>query len=129
MPPIDIKQSLLDAVDSVFEDGVGVDLVGLCTSDGFDVISLINDKLDVEGDKLAAVASSLYSLSHSCASQLMGKGLMMTTVETNDGNALFLKVDYLGSPCILSIASSASVSLATLRFIAKRLATTISEIA
>lgn len=103
-------------------------LVSLCTADGFNIKSIASESLAVEADKVSAIASTICSLSDSAASQIMQIGSQTTTIETSNGNILFLSAKLLGKDCVLTLAAKSSMQLANARFAVMRLAQGIAAI-
>lgn len=103
-------------------------LASVCTVDGFNIRSVTSSARTTEVDKLAAMASTIVSLSAASAQQLMALPSTFTTIETEGGNILFLTAMLLGKECVLTIAANDTMQLATARYEAMRLAKSIAEL-
>ncbi|MEM7361187.1 MAG: roadblock/LC7 domain-containing protein [Pseudomonadota bacterium] len=114
------KHELTQYFDELTRSNGNIRLVGICTEDGFDIQSKTDRFHSMDAAKLAAIASSISSLSNSTAQQLNREGFNIVIIETNHGNILFMRARYLGEPCVISMATSNSSSLAQDRFELKR---------
>ena len=103
-------------------------LASVCTVDGFNIRSVTSSARTTEVDKLAAMASTIVSLSAASSQQLMALPSTFTTIETEGGNILFLTAMLLGKECVLTIAANDTMQLATARYEAMRLAKSIAEL-
>jgi len=117
---LEVKAPLLHAMKELCTDNRDITLISLCTTDGFNIKSFASKSLDADADKVAAVASSLCALSNSSALQLMKSEFEITIIESVGGNTLFMKSEYLGKDCVVTIASKPDLSLAQARFSMKR---------
>lgn len=125
---IPVKSELLESIKELCESDRDMLLVSLSTTDGFSIKTFASKALNAEADKLAAMSSTISSLSDAAAKQVLKNQFDITIVETNSGNMLFVRTDYLGLPCVLTIAARGSMSLATARYKTKNLAQSISKI-
>ncbi len=119
---------LLEGIKALCQENREVLLVSLCTTDGFSIKSFASRELNAEADKLAAMSSTIAALSDSSATQVMRDQFNITIVETGSGNLLFVRTSYLDLPCVLTIATSDKMALATARYKTKRLAEEISTL-
>ncbi|MGO1965901.1 MAG: roadblock/LC7 domain-containing protein [Moraxellaceae bacterium] len=103
-------------------------LISLCSTDGFpiDTVSIID--LGDQNDKFAAMSSTLSALSDSSATQMKQGKCDITIVEATLGNILFVKVDYVGKPCVLTVVAKSQMALAEVRYKTKKLIGSISAI-
>ncbi len=125
---IEVKAELLEGIKDLCDNNKGIQVVSLSTTDGFSVKSFASKQLNAESDKLAAMSSTIYSLSNSAAQQILMDEFDSTIVETESGNMLFVRTTYLDLPCVLTIAARSDMQLATVRYKTKNLAQDISEI-
>lgn len=125
---ITVKQELNQLFDAFINSDTSIELVNLSTSDGFVITSRCSGNVETEVDKIAAIASSLCSLSNSAANGIIKESFLVTTIETNGGNILFLRCSYLEYTCVLSVALKANISLAQSRFLSRRLIENIQNI-
>jgi len=126
---IEVKAELLEGIKDLCENNKEVFLVSLCTTDGFSIKSFASKDLSAEPDKLAAMSSTIAALSDSSAKQILKDQFNITIVESNSGNMLLVSNDYLGLPCVLTVAAKTSMSLATARYKTRKLAEIINNIA
>ncbi|MFQ3244368.1 MAG: putative regulator of Ras-like GTPase activity (Roadblock/LC7/MglB family) [Arenicella sp.] len=125
---IEVKPELLEGIKDLCENNREVFLVSLCTTDGFSIKSFASKKLSAESDKLAAMSSTIAALSDSAAKQILKDQFNIAIVETNSGNMLLVRSEYLGLPCVLTVAARTSMLLATARYKTKKLAESINNI-
>lgn len=124
----EVKPELLKFIRELCENNSEIILVSLCTTDGFSIKSIAAKGLKAEADKLAAMSSTISALSDSSAKQVMQTQFSVTIVETNSGNILFVRTQYLGMPCVLTLAARDKMALATARYKTILLAENISGI-
>lgn len=117
---IEVRPELVEGMKKLADASNEITLIGLATSDGFKIRTLASKSLNIEPDKLAAMASSMCALSDSSAAQLTKGKFRMTTIETEEGNVLFMNTSYLGKPCVATLAAKEALSLANARFIIQR---------
>lgn len=125
---ITVKSELLTAIKTLCQENKEFFLVSLCTTDGFSIQTIASKKFSGEADKLAAMSSTIGSLSDSSAKQVLENEFKITIVESEAGNILFIKTTYLDLQCVLTIASRHQLALATARFKTKEFAKAISKI-
>ena len=125
---IEVKPELLESIKELCTLNRDITLIGLSTTDGFNIKSFAAKSLEIESDKLSAMSSSLCALSNSTALQLTNSEFEITTIESNGGNILFMNAEYLGHQCVVSLAAKADLSLAQARFCIKRFANEIKQI-
>jgi len=125
---IKIKPQLLEQIKTLCKENSDIVLVSLCTTDGFSVMSYAAKSLSAEADKLAAMSSTIASLSDSAATQILDDEFDITIIETSNGNMLFVSTRYLDSPCVLTLAAKSNTALATARYKTKALARSIESI-
>jgi len=125
---ITVKAELLEHIKELCDSDRDISLVSLSTTDGFSIKTFASKALNAEADKLAAMSSTISSLSDAAAKQVLTNQFDITIVETGSGNMLFVRTNYLEHPCVLTIAARGAMSLATARYKTKKLAQSISEI-
>jgi predicted regulator of Ras-like GTPase activity (Roadblock/LC7/MglB family) len=125
---IEVKAELLEGIKDLCENNRDVFLVSLCTTDGFSIKSFASKVLSAESDKLAAMSSTIAALSDSSAKQILKDQFNITIVESNSGNMLLVRSEYLGFPCVLTVAAKTSMTLATARYKTRKLAEIINNI-
>ncbi len=122
------KEKLEQILKAVCINRREIFLTSLCTVDGFNIKSVTSSSHTTEVDKLAAMASTICSLSDASANQIMQLPSNFTTIETEGGNILFLTTKLLNKDCVLTLAARSSMQLANARFEALRLAKSIAEL-
>lgn len=122
------KASLHALAMSFFNKTGAIKLISVCTSDGFDLFYASRKARQIEGDKIAAISSTLCSISSASAEKISSGKFKIATIESDIGNILFLRTEFAGLDCALCIEGSTNMSLGTLRFISQRLAKEIEEL-
>lgn len=117
-----------ELLEKFLKDESSIDLVHICTSDGFNLKMKNLPSIDIELDKMSALASTFCSLGKSAAENIVGEKMVVSTVESESGFVLFLKVDLAGHPCVLTVAAKASTAIGEARYKAIRLAKKIAEL-
>lgn len=117
-----IDASIKTTIADTIKNNDGVNLVSLNTQDGFHLVTVKRQRVDLENDKLAAIASTMCAMSHSLSQQLLQGELDLAIVESNTGNALFASTHYNELNCVLCIAADLSLPLGRARFLTQRLA-------
>ena len=111
------KKLLHDLVEELSSDYNEVQIVSVSTSDGFN-LSFISKKGTIEDDKVAAVASTLCSISTAVSEQISNGSLKTITIESDNGrNTLLMKASFFEIDCVACIEATKNMSLAELRFI------------
>ena len=113
---ITIKAELLEHIKELCDGDRDILLVSLSTTDGFSIKTFASKTLNAEADKLAAMSSTISSLSDAAAKQVLMNQFDITIVETGSGNMLFVRTNYLELPCVLTIAAKSAMPLATARY-------------
>ena len=122
------KIELLRHMKALCEANREVILVSLCTTDGFPISCFSISELSNQADKFAAMSSTLSALSDSSASQMQQGKCNITIVEATSGNMLFVKTDYIGKPCVLTVVAQDKMALAEARYKTKKLMAEIATI-
>lgn len=122
------KAALEALVTSFFNKTGAIKLISVCTSDGFDLFYASRKARKIEGDKIAAVSSTLCSISSASADKISSGKFKIATIESDIGNILFLRTKVGDIDCALCVEGSINISLGTLRFISQRLAKEIEEL-
>ena len=128
------KDQLNVLLNNFFSKYLDIFAVTVCTSDGFDLSSVIEDSIQktrlLEADKISAMSSTMCSLSAAASNHILDSNLQNTTIEAEDGsNIILLKVSFIELECVIFTAATDKVSLAELRFITKQLAREIEKLA
>lgn len=122
------KPELANVLNRFLQDDPRIELVNLCTDDGFNISMLEQGGISVDAERMSAIASALRSLSDSAANQVLNGLSLMSTVETDNGCLILLKIIYRQCNCVLAIAASHEITLGETRYKAKRLAQSIVDI-
>ncbi|WP_395375573.1 roadblock/LC7 domain-containing protein [Marinicella sp. W31] len=98
-------------------------VISLSTADGFTVCTAVKDSDSMDQDRLSAVSSSLASLSHAAAKQLMNAKMSNTIIETDKGeDMLIVKTRYEDKDAVLCVISEGGENLGKTRYYAVKLA-------
>ena len=127
------KDQLNTLLNNFFSKYLDIFAVTVCTSDGFDLCSVIEGSIQktrlLEADKISAMSSTMCSLSTAASNHILDSDLQNTTIEAEDGsNVILLKVSFIELECVIFAAATDKVSLAELRFITKQLANGIEKV-
>ncbi len=122
------KLALLSHIKTLCDANREIILVSLCTTDGFPISCFSVSELSNQADKFAAMSSTLSSLSDSSAKQMKQGQCNIAIVEATSGNILFVKTDYIGKPCVLTVVAHNKMALAEARYKTKKLIGEISAI-
>jgi predicted regulator of Ras-like GTPase activity (Roadblock/LC7/MglB family) len=122
------KIALLSHMKELCDANREISLVSLCTTDGFPISCISSIELSNQADKLAAMSSTLTALSDTSTSQMNQGKCKITIVEASAGNILFVKTNYIGKPCVLTLAAQNKMTLAEARYKTKKLSEAISTI-
>ena len=115
-------------IHDFFDKELEVITINLCTTDGFSTYSLSRSNNDIEEDKVAAIASTLCSISNTSAEQISNGSFNLATVESENGSILFLRTQFIELQSVLCVATSKKISLGEARFHCQRLASEIENI-
>ena len=120
----DLIQPLLDgfAVEHVH-----MLFVGACTEDGFVAGHRNGKRGDLEEDKIAAVSSTLLSLSESAVEQAEEGKLKVLVIEGERSSQVLCRTRLDKLPLVVFLAMEQNVSIGQTLYLANRLAESISE--
>lgn len=104
-----------------FQSKYGLMLVNLSTVDGFLLKQVNQTGEGIEGDKIAAISSSICSMSQSASRELLGSASGITNIESDDGKIIFQHVNLGQKEGVITLCCNKDVSLAEGRFAARRL--------
>jgi len=122
-------RQLLDVEFSrTLESNHDILMLNLSTTDGFNLHTSSTEAIEIEPSKMAAMASTIFSLSQAATEVFNEANLDISTIETAQGNLLFLRTRLLTLKCVLSMATNTNTSLAEARFLTKRLAKTLGTV-
>lgn len=119
-----IEPLISDFVADQFE----VMMASACTEDGFMIAHRNGKALELEEDKVAALSSTLLSLSEAAANTINSGRLRVTLMEAQKANLVVVKTQCRDLTVVLTVAADASLAIGQLLFIANRLAGRISKI-
>lgn len=115
----ELLKALLEEFSSNYFE---VNVISVCTSDGFDLHFISKKDTNLEADKVSAIASTLCSLSNASSEQISNSRLELTTIESENGcNILLMKTFFSEIDCVICAEASDKMSLAELRFITNAL--------
>lgn len=104
-----------------------LNILSLTTSDGFPIHCEVRQDHKVEAEKVAAVSSSLISLSNAAARQMVGYPLESTTIETTNGNMFLCNTTYEAKKCVLCIVTGQKENIGHARYFTQQIAQLISK--
>lgn len=93
-----------------------------CTEDGFVISHCDGRKLTLEEDKVAALSSTLLSLSEAAARVINSGRLQVTVMEGDKANLVVVKTQCRDLVIVLTVASESALSIGQVLFLANRLA-------
>lgn len=102
-------------------------ILSLTTADGLTIHCEVRQGEEVESEKIAAVASSLISLSNAAARQMIGKPLESTTIETTGGNIFLCNTTFEEKKCVLCIVTGQKENIGHVRYFTQQIAQLISR--
>ncbi len=103
-------------------------IVNVCSEDGFVMGHTSNERTEIESDKMAAISSSISSISNSALMMISGKTSKLIIVESENYNFLLTQSTFRKKKCVVSFCASSLVSLAKMRFLVKRFGDSLSEL-
>jgi len=123
-----VKELLLNAFSAYMESKSEIQIIALATTDGFAIATQTRDAENCPEDKMAAAASTLYSVSNAVAKQVISSPFETTFVEAVDGNMAFVSLSHEGKDYVLMMSANSQMNIANLRMLIKRLAKEILDI-
>lgn len=109
-------------VESFAAEHFEVLVTGVCTEDGFVIAHRDGRKFTLEEDKVAALSSTLLSLSEAAARVINSGKLQVTLVEADKANLVVVKTQFRELEVVLTVAAESSMSVGQALFLANRLA-------
>lgn len=97
-------------------------IVHIASADGISEYSHYFTADQVKEDKLAAVASSITSLSRAASRHVLGEDFANTVIETGQGIMLLVQCEYNNRSCVLSMTAGRQHNLGQVRYFAFKLA-------
>lgn len=105
------KEDINQLFEGLLSKHFDLQMVSLCTSDGFGILHQSRLDDEVELDRVSAITSSLVSLGNASSKQIIGGNLHSTIVETDSGNLLIKKLKLVEKELVLSIVTSKKMLL------------------
>ena len=124
-PPPDFKalrRRVLPPLERFIASDCDLELASVCTEDGFSIGHVNGPAADLDGDRVAALASAVLSLSDASVDALEGGPLRRTVIESATVQWVLLHAMADGRPVVLCVAASQKLSMGQLLFLAGRLA-------
>lgn len=115
------KEAVRELFVEEFKNKPDLVLINLSTLDGFLLHQVNRTGQGVEGDKVAAISSSLCSMSTSAAREFFSDSSGIVNIETETGKIVFQHVDLKDKAAVITLCCKSKLSLAEARFVAKRL--------
>jgi len=114
---------LQNTLEACISDNHEISMINVTTEDGFSLAH--SSVLFIQHDKVAAMTSSLSSISCGATKMFGEDTYSICILEAEGFNIFFLKSTYDGKPCIISSYIDQEVMLGKARFIMKNLTTSI----
>lgn len=124
IPRSQIKQFFIDELKNKPE----LKLLNISTADGFLICQVCKSDLSIEGDKISAISSSLYSISNSAINAIFTESTGTIDIESESGKLILSQIQIGERVTVLTICCSDKMALAEGRFLAKRLKTNIESL-
>lgn len=121
-----LEQELNVLFSSYMDIEAAIELIALSTTDGFPVCARARDMRNYESDKIAAAASTLYSVSNAVAKQILTSEFETAFVETSRGNMAFVSLSNSKGDYVLAVSANGAINIAKLRLRIKNLAVELS---
>lgn len=121
--PLDLTQKAQNAIDLLFNKLSGVNALLVASVDGFPIA--YRAIIDVDANKVAAMASSFSALGVVVADESHIGSKKVVTLEAEDGYVILLDISHIDFPMVLSITASKNTVLAQTLYLARE---TIKEI-
>lgn len=113
------------ALETLVSQTPGVDTAAVVTGDGFEVASVLRDKISVE--KLAAMVSSLLALSEAVASEMGMKRCQYVIVDTESGALVTLRIPTTSQDLLMCVLCGDGVSLGSVLYAARESARSLAR--
>ncbi|WP_308912612.1 roadblock/LC7 domain-containing protein [Acinetobacter schindleri] len=104
----------------------GIELIMLCSSDGFELASFEKIKTNGKG-KLAAVSSSIVAMVQAFMQKLQLEGCQSITLDANNGKAILTAIPHPKFPMLILAMTTNDVLLGQLLYCTKKIAQDISN--
>ena len=121
--PLELTQKAQNAIDLLFNKLSGVNALLVASVDGFPIA--YRAIIDVDANKVAAMASSFSALGVVVADESHIGSKKVVTLEAEDGYVILLDISHIDFPMALSITASKNTVLAQTLYLARE---TIKEI-
>lgn len=128
---MDIKQArplIEPLIRSFVSDHMEILVASACTEDGFVIAHCNGRKLNLEDDKIAALSSTLMSMSEAAARVINSGDLRVVILEAKKANLVVIKTHCLDLAIVLTVAAESSISIGQARFLTDRLANRIAGV-
>lgn len=114
--------------EKVSEQLTDIKTINISSVDGFSIHSYSKYDGEISEEQLAAVSSSISSLSNSVAKQLIKSSLVSTTIETDNGYMFLVNTEFLKKQCIICIITGNKENLAKVRYFATKLSNKLKKV-
>ncbi|MGE8538238.1 MAG: roadblock/LC7 domain-containing protein [Acinetobacter sp.] len=122
--PQNLIQFAEEHIQAILTDISEVNLVMLCSSDGFELASV--HKKDVQNHgKLAAVSSSILAMIHAFMNEINFTGCQSITLDADNGKAIMASIPHPSFPMLVVVLCSKDVLLGQLLYATKKASTDI----
>lgn len=124
----DAKELVAPLIDKFVYENFDVIMASVCTEDGFVIHHKNSDQCELEGDKMAAIASTLISIAEASVQSIASGKLKVTIVESENANLFVVRTTYRGDTIVLTVAVSHKISIGQSLFITNRISEAIEKI-
>lgn len=119
---------VIQLIDEFVHTNFNVIMTNLCTEDGFAIYHKNSDQCELEGDKMAAISSTLASIAEASVQNIAPGKLKVTIIESEAANLFVIHTIFRDAITVLTVAVSHKLSIGQSLFITNRLSTMITQI-
>jgi len=113
------KLSIEELISTYIKGYEEIQMINVSTEDGFSIAHTC--KLKLESDAVAAMTSSLSSISDAATIMLDEKSYSICILEAGESNIFFVKSEYQEKPCIITSCIKDYATLGKARFIMRQI--------
>ncbi len=123
-----IKKLSIPLINQFVEANFEVIMASVCTEDGFVIHHRNSEKCDLEGDKMAAITSTLISIAEASVQSIASGKLRVTIVESDSANLFVIRTLVHETAIVLGVAVSRKISIGQSLFITNRLSNALESL-
>jgi predicted regulator of Ras-like GTPase activity (Roadblock/LC7/MglB family) len=110
-----------ESIEHFVADHFEAIVAAVCTEDGFVISQANTATCTIEEDKMASIASTLFSMCSAAVQNIKAGNLRYAIVDSDSANLVFCTAVLFGRNVVLTVAMSHSVSLGQTLFLVNRL--------